>query len=253
MHKITMKMTPLCLLLFFGCVSAQVGGELELPGAKPGISVIEYSGFRVGYDSQVKLPAWVAYELTDSEVRNRVADRSGLQFQPDYDAGVPQAEDRDYRRSGWTRGHMAPAADFRWDADALQETFQFTNCCPQIEYMNNNSWAALENRVRDWAVEYGSVYVVTGPILGDIVNGYIGLNRIPVPDAFYKAVLAWDGRTYKSAAFVMHNTDLPQPYDECSMTVDNLEELLNLDLFQALPDDIESAVESVVDRHFWGI
>ncbi len=75
-----------------------------------------------------------------------------------------------------------------------------------------------------------------------------------MPDAFYKAVLSADGNGgYQAVAFVMHNIGTSQPYTECTMTVDELESLLGLDLFQALPDEQENEAESHVDRLFWGM
>lgn len=232
----------------------QIAGRLELPAIEDGETIIEYSGFTVSYDRDNKQARWVAYELADWEC-NGPASREGKSFKRDPRAHVPQADDSDYRRSGWTRGHLAPAADFRWSEQALTETFQFTNCSPQDEYMNNYSWEELESRARYWAKKFGSVYIVTGPIVGEHEHGFIGSNRIPIPDAFFKAFVTVDdsGLTpvYRSVAFVMHNTDAKQPYPDCSMTVNQLEEVLGIDLFTALPDNVEEEVESTVDRSFW--
>jgi len=247
------KYIPSVLLLFCSCAPARTATGLEQPQLADGIVLVEYEGYAVGFDNSSRLPQWVAYELTSNEVKTKKASRDGLTFQTDRHAGVRQADDNDYRNSGWSRGHMAPAADFRWSGKAMQETFLFTNCCPQQTDMNNGSWATLENRVRDWACEFGSVYVVTGPVIGNHVNGYIGLNRIVIPDAFYKALLAKDSQgNYHAVAFVLHNIAGKQPYAECSMTVDGLEELVGLDFFPLLPDNVETAVESIVDRRFWG-
>lgn len=242
------------LLVCCSCAPAGNAASLEQPKLADGIVMVEYSGYAVGFDNSTRLPQWVAYELTRDEVKTKVTTRDGLAFQQDTRAGVRQADDSDYRNSGWSRGHLAPAADFRWSSKAMQETFLFTNCCPQQTDMNNGSWATLENRVRDWACEYGAVYVVTGPVIGNHENGYIGLNRIVIPDAFYKALLAKDAQgRYHAVAFVLHNIAGKQPYSECSMTVDSLEELLGLDFFPQLSDDVETAVEGVVDRRFWGL
>lgn len=244
----------LLMMLLTGCGSVPVPVSLELPAFDANHAVLYYTGFTVGYDSDNKLPAWVAYELTEDEVLADATDRDGKSFKVDRNAGVPQAEDSDYRKSGWSRGHMAPAADFKWSDQAMTETFLFTNCCPQLDKLNGGSWSKLENRVREWAKEMGSVYVVTGPVVGEHENGYIGLNHIPVPDAFFKAVLAADGTGgYQSVAFVMHNIGTSQPYPDCTMTVNELESLLGMDLFHTLPDQLEDKVENRIDRAFWGM
>ena len=86
---------------------------------------------------------------------------------------------------------MAPAGDFKWDDGAMWDTFYYTNCCPQDEKLNNGSWNVLENKVRTWARQFGNVYVVTGPIIGQNRGGMIGSHGVVVPDAFFKAVLVY--------------------------------------------------------------
>lgn len=235
--------TILCLL----ALPLTVRG-FERPAPGPGITVIEYTGFTVGYDSVNRLPAWVAYELTADECRSDVARRNGKTFRQDPDIGLPQADDNDYRNSGWTRGHMAPAADFKWSGQAMSETFYFTNCCPQTEYLNSRSWERLETRVREWALEFDTVWVVTGPIIGDHEFGYLGDNRIPIPDAFFKALAARDSTgSYRTVAFVLHNISTAQPYPQCSMSVAALEETLGVELFPGVTG------KDSVEGRFWGM
>ena len=263
-----MALTTVC-----GCGSAADSNGIcryELPATAPGEKLITYSGYSdirygddaemisdpqkiaytVSYDSEHRIPRWVAYDLTAEELRGR-ASRDGKSFRPDERAGVPQADNYDYRRSGWTRGHLAPAGDFRWSDNALDNTFYYTNCCPQTEYFNGTSWEELESRVRYWAKRFGTVYVVTGPIIGDEENGKLGQNRISIPDAFFKALLVRDGNSFQAIAFVMHNTSDPQPYTRCAMSVNQLEEATGLDLFCALDDTIEERIESAYSTDFW--
>lgn len=48
-----------------------------------------------------------------------------------------QAAPDEYYKSGWSRGHMAPAADSRASQSAMDETFYMTNVVPQDR--DNNS------------------------------------------------------------------------------------------------------------------
>ena len=148
----------LTFLLFcvLGCVSYTEVPRLELPEVRAAETVITYSGysdisygqaaagftqdpskvaFSVSYDSDLKLPWWVAYSLTKEETYG-YAKRGGKQFHQDTRAHIHQAEYYDYKGSGWTKGHMAPAADFKWSDAAMDDTFNFTNVCPQAEALN---------------------------------------------------------------------------------------------------------------------
>lgn len=179
--------------------------------------------------------------------------RSGKNFRPDEKAKVVQADNYDYRGAGWSRGHMAPAGDFKWDDGAMWDTFYYTNCCPQDEKLNNGSWNVLENKVRSWARQFGSIYIVTGPIVGQNQGGKIGKHQVVVPDAFFKAVLTYSNDKYHGIAFVMFNNSTTQRLPESYLSINEVEKILGLDLFPALDDSVEEIVEEDVDLEFWKI
>ena len=240
------------IILFTGCMLTHDidTGRLELPGIESNDYIIEYSGYTVSYDAISKIPEWVAYELTKDETYGD-AQRDGKRFEQDASVFLPQAEDKDYRGSGWTRGHMAPAADFRWDDDAMWETFVFTNCCPQDEELNNGVWNTLEKKCRTWARRFGNVHIVTGPIIGYNTYGTIGKGRVTVPDAFFKAILIHDGSKYHSIAFIMENKPQNDNLQKCAMSVDELESMTGLDLFPALDDSMEEKTEREFSLRVW--
>ena len=184
-----------CIILtLIGCISYPDADEeiqMELPSHSDGDCIIKYNGYTVSYDEASRIPAWVAYELTADEANGAIG-RHGKNFRQDEKANVVQADNYDYRGTGWSRGHMAPAGDFKWDETAMWDTFYYTNCCPQNEKLNNGSWNVLENKVRTWARQFGSLYVVTGPIIGQNENGKIGAHQITVPNAFFKALLKFN-------------------------------------------------------------
>lgn len=214
----------------------------------PELHKIVYEGYEVLYNSAYKIPVWVKYELTSSETVGEYS-RKGKNFRQDLSLKVPQADNDDYRNSGWSRGHMAPAGDFRWSDAAMSETFYFTNCCPQNQSLNAGQWSTLEQKVRDWAKRFGSVTVVTGPLVGENINGTIGHNEVLVPDAFFKAVLAGE----QSIAFVMYNCSVNENMQKCAMSVDSLEALSGLDFFAELEDSLENRIEASYTLKYWGL
>ena len=210
--------------------------------------IITYSAYEVMYNPEYKIPRWVRYELLASET-DGVWSRKGLKFTPDPSVSFPQAEDYDYRGSGWSRGHMAPAADFKWSSTAMIESFYFTNCCPQNLELNSGQWSTLEKKVRDWANRYGSLTVYTGPIVLDNAYGTIGYNKVVVPDAFFKAILAGE----QSIAFVMYNHNNNENMQKCAMSVDDLEIISGIDFFSELDDGLEADIESTYNLKNWGL
>ena len=225
---------------------------LELPAQKPTDNIVRYQGFVSSYNTETLIPDWVAYELTAEETRGD-ATRADKNFSMDMNFRGRQAMREDYNGSGWTRGHMAPAADFFWDDSAMSETFYFMNICPQREELNNKDWQYLEKQVRSWANKYGKVWVVSGPIIGDNIYGTIGRDHVVVPDAFFKVVMVHDGKRYQSIAFVMGNDAERYWLYDCALTVDELEARTGIDFYPALPDDIEEDTESRYSLSTWGI
>lgn len=225
---------------------------LELPGCGPADEIIRHDAYVVSYDSERRIPEWVAYELTSEELDGD-AERDRIKFSMDPEYHGTQARREDYSNSGWTKGHMAPAADFRWSEEVMRQTFYLTNVCPQNEVLNANDWEYLERQVRRWAKECGKVWVVTGPVVGSNRYGSIGESNVTIPDAFFKAVLAPSGDGYSAIAFIMGNDDSRYYLADCAVSIDELEGRTGIDFFPALEDSVEDEVESAFRLSDWNI
>ena len=223
---------------------------IELPLITGHDFIITHSAYIVSYNYNTLTANWVAYELTADETDGPWT-RQGLCFMPDPNCLYKQADNDDYRHSGYSRGHLAPAGDMKWDSLAMLESFYFTNCIPQDEALNNGKWNQLETKVRALAKNYGKVYVVCGPVFLNEDTLRIGHNRVAVPEACFKALLIQTDRGYSAVAFLMRNGGEERSVKECAITVDELETEVGLDLFCNLPDDIENTVESKVIWEDW--
>ena len=235
-------------------VPAGLDGLLEIPAMTDGGRIVQHGAYTSSYNTETLIPNWVAYELTAEETGGDQK-REGIEFRMDPDLkGCTQAMREDYAGSGWTKGHLMPAADAAFDSGAMAETFYFTNICPQDETLNAGDWQYLEKRVRQWANRYGSVWVVTGPVVGENRYGTIGDRDVVVPDAFYKALLIRKKNgSYSAIAFVMDNDDDRYYLRDCLMDINDLEALTGFDFFPGLDDAIEEKVESTVRLSDWGI
>ena len=223
---------------------------LELPAIGAEDVILAYTGFALCYNPDRLIPNWVAYELTAEEVGGEVPRARGFSMDPNYPGR--QAMSEDYSNSGWDKGHRSPSADMKWSQAAMTESFYLTNICPQDPTLNGRDWHALENRVRDWALRSGRVWVVCGPIIRDNQYGTIGERAVTVPDGFFKAVLRQDADdSWLSIAFVFENNDSRQPLKDVALSVDELEALIGYDLFTNLEDSIESKIESIVFLQDW--
>ncbi len=233
---------------------AGLDGLLEIPVLTPDGRVVTHRAYVSSYNTETLIPNWVAYELTAEETEG-ARSRDGMEFRMDPNLkGVPQAMREDYSGSGWTKGHLMPAADASFNSTAMGETFYFTNICPQDETLNAGDWQYLEKKVRQWANRYGSVWVVTGPIVGKNRYGTIGEREVVVPDSFYKALLIRKKNgSYSAIAFVMDNDDERYFLKDCYLNINDLESLTGIDFFPGLDDTVEEKVEGTVRLSDWGL
>ena len=233
--------------------SAPVAGGDELlsqdtPDGVPE-QMLRRAGYTASYNKATKLPNWVAWHLTADRTTGP-AKRSGVDFQADMNVPAPRAEDSDYYGSGYDRGHMCPAADNKYSEKAMEESFLFTNMCPQNGNLNRGDWNEMEQACRRWAKEYGGVYVVCGPILYKGKHKTIGKNKVVVPEAFFKVVLR-TGENPKAIGFIYKNAEGNRPKGDYVNTVDEVERITGIDFFPELPDDVENKVEATADIADW--
>lgn len=211
--------------------------------------ILERTGYVASYNKTNLLPNWVAWHLT-AERTEGSAKRSGVDFAEDTEVPEPRATDWDYYNSGYDRGHMCPAADNKWSKKAMEESFLFTNMCPQNGNLNRGDWNEMEMACRKWAKKYGDLYIVCGPILYKGKHKTIGKNKMVVPEAFFKVVLR-TGDDPQAIGFIYKNTSGNRPKDSYVNTVDEVERITGIDFFPSLPDDVEKKVEAECDLGLW--
>ena len=224
---------------------AKTAKPMEQPASIKGVSeqILRRKGYIVSYNKQTRLPNWVAWHLTAEHTSGRVQ-RDSYTFSEDTEVKAPRATTDDYYNSRYDRGHMCPAGDNKWDAVAMEETFLLTNVCPQNHGLNKGGWNDLEIACRRWAKKYGEVYIVSGPILGDEPYRTIGRNKVVVPKAFFKVVLAMQPEP-KAIGFVYENNGYNNPkMFQNATTVDEVERLTGINFFPQLDDRIEDEVEA---------
>ena len=212
--------------------------------------ILHRKGYTASYNYKTKTPNWVAWHLTKSHTYG--SNQRGKEvFTEDTDVREPRATDNDYYNSRYDRGHMCPAGDNKWDKQAMEQSFLFTNICPQNHGLNKYEWNDLEMQCRDWAREYGAVDIVCGPVYQS-TNGQktIGKNKVWVPDAFFKVVLCRQGKP-KAIGFVYRNEGKKQAMADVVCTVDEVEKLTGLDFFPELDDPTEEKIEATAKLSDW--
>ncbi len=204
--------------------------------------------YTTSYNKNTRCPNWVAWHLTAEHADGDIG-RSN-RFYEDEEVPEPRATLEDYRHSGWSRGHMCPAGDNKWDEEAMVQSFSLVNVCPQNGSLNSGLWNSVETDCRNWAKRYQDIYIVCGPVFYKQEHETIGENEVVVPEAFFKVVLCLNG-TPKGIGIVVKNNSGTKKRDLYYNSIDQVERITGMDFFSSLPDDIENAVEAKADISQW--
>ncbi len=124
--------------------------------------VVHHNGYSLSYNEAHEQAEWVAYELKKSHLSETNYKRP--YFEVDKAVKTGAAHWRNYKNSGYDRGHLCPAGDRRYSQLAHDETFLTSNISPQEHKFNAGIWNTLEQKVRYWANKYDGVFVVTGDV-----------------------------------------------------------------------------------------
>ena len=223
--------------------------EFLLPSSEENNSqLLRRKAYIVSYNKDTKCPNWVVWHLT-AEHTDGLHQRS-VSFYEEESIPIPRATNEDYKGTGWSRGHMCPAGDNKWDETAMYETFSLANICPQNAKLNSGLWNSIEIDCRRWAKQYGDIYIVCGPVFYKQEHETIGRNEVCVPEAFFKVVLCLNGKP-KGLGVVVKNNAGTKKKNLYYNSIDQVERITGIDFFPALPDDMENKVEAQTNLDDW--
>jgi endonuclease G len=172
---------------FAQCPQFFANGTPPTVGPRPKLRELCYEAFAVLHSGETKTPVYVAQRLNRRSVEDADEKRATRFFA---DARLPRAERaelEDYKRSGYSRGHMAPAGDMP-TATAMAQSFSLANMVPQDIQHNGGAWAKIEQDTRHYARRAkGDVFVITGPVFTP-QSPRIGQNGVTVPTYLFKLV-----------------------------------------------------------------
>jgi endonuclease G, mitochondrial len=178
-------------------------------------TVICRTGYILSFNVDTRSPDWVMERLAPSELVGTASRGNRFLHDPALPEGA-DADNPDYLKTGFDRGHQAPAADAKFDQKVMDESFYFTNMSPQRGIgMNRGAWKFLEEATRSWVMCGGhpDLYVITGPIYGTLEGNprSIGTPPVAVPRAYYKIV--YDANLGRGVGFVLPNTKIGSRID----------------------------------------
>jgi len=209
--------------------------------------IVFHDNYSLSYNEKYEQAEWVFYELKNV--------KSSGSFKRPYFIEDPKVKTKsatykNYKNSGYDKGHLCPAADMKFSKEAFDETFYTSNISPQKKEFNGGIWNRLENKTRYWAEKFNGIYVVTGGVLKQSLKT-IGTEKVAVPEHFYKILLSENNGKYKMIAFLIPNEMSSKPLYDYVLSVDEIEKMTGIDFFPILPDTIENELEKRSDYKDW--
>ncbi|MEO0526034.1 MAG: DNA/RNA non-specific endonuclease [Bacteroidota bacterium] len=218
-----------------------------LPSSTTGV-IVEHTNYSLSYNETYEQAEWVAYALKKNHLTND--DRKRPYFIEDPKVRTKSADWRNYRGSGYDRGHLCPAGDRRFSEYAYKETFYTSNISPQNNDFNAGIWNRLEQKVRYWAKKYDNLFVITAGVLEKGLST-IGDEDVAVPEYYYKIVFVGNLDNPRMLGFLMPHKESTAPLQNFVVPIDEIEHMTGIDFFGYLPDSLEKKLESTVNLKGW--
>ncbi len=110
---------------------------LFLPESTTG-TIVKHNYYALSYSEKHEQAEWVAYELSEDHISKNNFKRP--YFVEDRKVKTRSADWRNYKKSGYDKGHLCPAGDRTFDYNAFHETFLTSNISPQDHEFNRGIW-----------------------------------------------------------------------------------------------------------------
>ncbi|WP_225976508.1 DNA/RNA non-specific endonuclease [Mucilaginibacter ginsenosidivorax] len=225
--------------------------------------LIDQKYYEESYNSTRGTPNWVSWHLDATNITNATARLDNFAGFNGLPAGFYEVESNSYSGSGFDRGHNCPSADRTSSVNANSATFLMTNMIPQAPQNNQQTWANLENYLREQVVAGNEVYIVMGSYgtggtgskgsVSTITSGHV-----TVPSNVWKVAVVvptGDGdvnRITATTRVIAVNTPnvntINADWKQYRVTVRDIEKATGYNLLSNLPQAVQDAVETKKDN-----
>ena len=234
------------------------------PTYSKNLEIIEHAGMVLGFDCDYKMASWVFHVLTPDVTSGNISRSNDFRLDEKSTCGSAQEIDYFLRKEkedgtfeydgfGFDRGHLAPSADFRWSANALSESYYYSNMTPQRPEFNRESWASLEGLLRKIVdQEKKQFYVITGPVLHEgLPQIERSANKLKIPELHYKIIVDASAENPRGMTFLMPNKKCEERLSSYVISIDSLERLTGIDFFPTMNEALETKIEQTADFNAW--
>ena len=212
----------------------------HLPSKVEDHQIVERPYYTFSYNNDHEQADWVAYKMYPFP--DSLAVKRKDAFRPDPMVKKGSASLADYLKSGYDRGHLAPAKALSYSKESMKASFFLSNMSPQASMFNRGIWRFLEAQVYQWSKESDSLYLVTGPVL-DHPIGIIGKNNVSVPRSYYKTIVRFKDNKITGIGFLLKNEKTKDSFFKFATSIDSIEQVTGIDFYEQTDDKLEARFE----------
>lgn len=210
--------------------------------------IVYHQFYTLSYSKKHKQAEWVAYALNPGHLSENSFNRPYFEIDNKVKGG--SADWRNYRGSGYDRGHLCPAGDRRFTYEAYAETFLTSNASPQDSKFNAGVWNRLEMQIRQWVPKTGELYIITGGVLKEGLKT-IGEDKVSIPEYFFKVVVAMHPSEPKAIGFLIPHRPSGESLSTFVTPISQIENLTGFSFFSNLNQETQAQLKGPVDYNFW--
>jgi len=166
--------------------------------------VLRNKAYMLSYSERLANPLWVTYKVTNQT--QKYGKRPP--FTTDWRT-LNRVSAKDYKFTGYNRGHLAPDANFDYNQADLDTVYTLANIIPQDPNVNRHHWTKAEAYEREMAYTLGELWVINGVEFENPT--YIGENKIAVPKGFWK--ILWNEAEEFEVCLYYNNSVLEEEDD----------------------------------------
>jgi endonuclease G, mitochondrial len=203
-----------------------------------------FSNYILKYNPAKKIPEWVYERLSLEHIRGKVKRKRNKFTEDTHFPHGHRANLSDYKGSGFDRGHMAAAGNYKKCHKSKNETFNLSNITPQVGTgFNQGYYNRIEQAVRRIFdnQDVKEVHVVTGSLFMPkdgsdvVVYRVIGENQVAVPTHIYKVILVLKKNdVFENYAMIIPNEaiDESKPFSDFACSIEKVEKKAGLIFFK---------------------
>lgn len=149
---------------------------------------VKHLTYEILYNQDLLTPECVYYTLQASDFKGTQLSKPKY-FKADYLLPPPRRKNKDFRFTGYQRGHLCPSGDRDSRKDWFKDTFFTSNIVPMTPAVNAGVWKDIETECRNLATKGHVLKIACGIISGKCITRYARTVPYYIPDTLYKIAI----------------------------------------------------------------